>query len=246
MLDTSSSRCRSRSPQRYARAAGALYLVIIILGIFGEAFVRSRIIVAGDIMATAANLRSMESLWRLGIAAEFVSLSCVIAPAMAYFVLLRPVSKELIILATFFRMSATIVEAVAALNLDIALFPIDNAGMLKGFTPEQLAGLANLAIRSHSHGFSLALMFTGFCFLIHGYLIFKSGFLPKALGVMIQLGGGGYLTNSFTLILAPALVGQVFPIIIVPVFIAETSLSLWLLAKGVNVEKWRTAARAAR
>ena len=83
------------SPQIYARIGGVLYLIIIVLGIFGEALVRNRLIVWGDATATAANIMSMESLWRLGIASEFLALTCAIALAMIYFVLLRPVSKEL-------------------------------------------------------------------------------------------------------------------------------------------------------
>src|SRR5256885_17045370 len=87
------------SPQVYARIGGLLYLIIIALGIFGEAFVRGRIIVSGDAAATAANIMKMESLWRLGIAAEFLSLICTVGLAMIYFFLLNPVSKELNLLA---------------------------------------------------------------------------------------------------------------------------------------------------
>lgn len=227
------------SPQVYARIGGALYLIIIGLGIFGEAFVRGRIIVSGDAAATAANIISMESLWRFGIASEFLSLICTIALAMIYFVLLRPVSRELNLLATFFRLVSIVVEAVAALNLFAALFPLGNAAFLKAFTPEQLYALASLATKSHSYGFSVSLLFLGCTFLIHGYLIFRSGYLPRVLGVLIQVAGVGYLTNSFALILYPAVANRVFLAIMVPVFIGEASLCLWLLVKGVNVQKWR-------
>lgn len=226
------------SPQVYARIGGALYLVIIALGIFGEAFVRNRIIVSGDAAATAANITSMESLWRFGIASEFLVLICTIALAMIYFFLLRPVSKELNLLATFFRLVSIAVQAVAVLNLAAALFPLGNAASLKAFTQEQLYVLASLATKSHSYGYSLALLFIGCTFLIHGYLIFRSGFLPKVLGILIQVAGLGYLTNSFALILYPAVANQVFLAILVPVFVGETALSLWLLVKGVNVQKW--------
>lgn len=227
------------SPQIYARIGGALYLLIIVLGIFGEAFVRGRIVVPGDAATTAANITSMESLWRFGIAAEFLSLICTIALAMIYFVLLRPVSKELNLLATFFRLVSIVIEAVAALGLVAALFPLVNAASLKAFTPEQLSALASLATKLHSYGFSVSLLFLGCTFLIHGYLIFKSGYLPRVLGILIEVAGVGYLTNSFALILYPAVANQVFLAIIVPVFVAELSLSLWLLVKGVNVQKWR-------
>jgi hypothetical protein len=230
------------SPQVYARTGGALYLIIIVLGIFGEAFVRGRLIVAGDAVATAANIMAMESLWRFGIAAEFLALICTITLAMIYFFLLRPVSKELNLLATFFRLISIMVEAVAALNLVTALFPLGNAASLKSFTPEQLYALTSLATKSHSYGFSVSLLFLGCCFLIHGRLIFKSGYLPRALGILIQVAGVGYLTNGFALLLYPAVANKVFLAIIIPVFVAETSLSLWLLVKGVNVQKFKESA----
>ena len=106
--------------------------------------------------------------------------------------------------------------------------------------------LRSLAIKSHSYGFSVSLLFLGCTFLIHGYLIFRSGFLPKILGILIQVAGLCYLTNSFTLILYPAVANQVFLAILVPVFVAETSLSLWLLVKGVNVQKWKEKASGLR
>lgn len=227
------------SPQVYARIGGALYLIIIALGIFGEAFVRGKLIVSGDAAATAANITAMESLWRFGIAAEFFALICTIALAMIYFVLLRPVSKELNLLATFLRLVSIVVQAVAVLNLLTALFPLGNAAYLKAFTPEQLYALASLATKSHNYGFSVSLLFLGCTFLIHGYLIYRSGYLPRVLGIMIQVAGVCYLTNSFTLILSPAVANQVFLAIIIPVFVSELSLSVWLLVKGVNVRKWR-------
>jgi hypothetical protein len=229
------------SPQVYARTGGALYLMLIVLGIFGEA-VRDRLIVSGNAAATAGNIRSMESLWRFGITSEFVSLIGATSLAMIYFVLLRPVNEQLNLLATFLRLVAITIEAVAALNLVAALFPLGTAESLKAFTPEQLYALTRLAIVSHSHGYGLALLFFGFCFLFHGYLIFRSGFLPKALGVLIQVAGLCYMTNSFALFLAPAFANRIFPAILLPSFVGELSVCLWLLVKGVNVDKWKQLA----
>lgn len=226
------------SPQLYARAGGAFYLIIIALGVFGQAFVRDRIVVAGDAAATASNITSAESLWRFGIAAEYLAIICTVALAMIYYFLLRPVSKEINLLATLFRMVAVVVQAVAVLNLVAALFPLGDAAYLRSFTPEQLHAMTSLAIRSHAYGYGVALLFTGCTFLFHGYLIFKSGYLPKTLGVLIEVAGLGYLANSFALILYPTVAGLVFLAIILPVFVGEMSLSLWLLVKGVNVVKW--------
>jgi Domain of unknown function (DUF4386) len=233
------------SPQLYARIGGALYVSLIVLGFFGQ-FVLGRVIISGDSAATAANLLSMESLWRFGIAAEFIALMCVVGLAMIYFVLLNPVSRELNLLATFLRMVGIAIEGVATLNLVAALFPLGNAAYLKAFNSEQLYALMSLAIKSHGHGYGLALLFFGSCFLIHGHLIFRSGFLPKVLGILIQLAGLCYVTNSFALFLAPAFENRIFPVILLPAFIGEMSLCLWLLVKGVNVERWKEQAELGR
>ena len=228
------------SPQLYARIGGALYLTLILLGFCGQA-VLDKLTVSGNASATAINIVSHESLWRAGITAEFVALVCVTALAMIYFYLLRPVSKELNLLATFLRLVGIAIEATATMNLFAALFPLGNASSLTAFTPEQLQAMTGLAIRAHSYGFGLALLFFGFTFLFHGYLIFRSGYFPRILGILIQLGGVSYLTNSFALFLAPDLANRLFPTILVPAFLGESSLCLWLLIKGVNVEKWRLA-----
>ena len=233
------------SPQLYARIGGVLYLIIIVVGLFDEAFVRNRIIVSGDATATAANIRSLESLWRFGIAAEFFLLICAVALTLIFFVLLRPVSRDLALLAVFFNLVSVAVEAAVQLYLLGALFPLGKAEYLRAFEPEQLYALASLSVKSHSYGFGVALIFFGCVCLILGYLIFKSGFLPKALGVLMQIAGLSYLTDSFALILAPTFANRIFPAVLVPAFVGEASLCLWLLVKGVNVQRWKEQASAA-
>lgn len=229
------------SPQFYARIGGVLYLLNIVLGFFSVA-VRNKITGSGEAAATAANLASMESLWRLGIAAEFVALLCAIGLGTIYYFLLRPVSKELNLLATFIRVVAIAVQAVVVLNLVAALFPLGNAAYLKAFTLDQLYALVRLAIKSHSYGFGLALLLFGSCFLVHGRLIFESEFLPKILGVLIQIAGVCYLTHSFALFLAPTFADRLFPVILLPAFVGEMSLCLWLIFKGVDASRWRERA----
>jgi hypothetical protein len=229
------------SPQVLSRIGGVLYLIVIVLGLFGEGFVRDRIIVSGDATATAANIKSLESLWRFGIAGEFLLLICATVLTLILFALLRPVHRDLALLAVFFNLVSIAVEAVAALNLVAALFPLGKAGYLSAFEPEQLHAMAILAVRSHGYGFGVALIFFGCECLILGYLIFRSSYLPKAIGVLMQVAGWCYLTNSFALLLAPTLANRLFPAILVPAFVGEASLCLWLLVKGVNVEKWKAA-----
>lgn len=227
------------SPRLLSRLGGVLYLIIIVLGLFEEIFVRDRIIVTGDATATAANIRSLESLWRAGIASEFVLLSCATALALIFFILLRPISRDLALLAAFFNLVSIAVEAAITLYLVEALFPLGNAEYLKAFEPRQLSALASLSIRSHGYGFGVSLIFFGCSCLVYGYLIFKSGYLPTVIGVLMQIAGVSYLTNSFALLLAPDLANRLFPAILLPAFVGEASLCLWLVVRGVNVEKWR-------
>ncbi len=233
------------SPQLYARIGGVLYLIIIVVGIFDEAFVRNRIIVSGDATATAANIRSLESLWRFGIAAEFFLLICAVALTLIFFVLLRPVSRDLALLAVFFNLVSVAIEAAVQLYLLGALFPLGKTEYLRAFEPEQLYALASLSVKSHGYGFGVALIFFGCVCLIDGYLIFRSGYFPKTIGVLMTIAGLSYLTNSFALILAPTFANRIFPAILVPAFVGEASLCLWLLVKGVNVPKWEERASAA-
>jgi len=231
------------APQRYARAGGGLYLALIALGLFAE-ISRNSMIVSGDAAGTAARIVAGEPLWRAAIAAEFLTIVCALTLAMIYYVLLRPVSRELTILATFLRMVSLTVQTVAVFFLLAALYPLGAAPYLKAFTAEQQQVLARLAIRAHADGYGVALLVLGFCLLVHGYLIFTSTFLPRVLGLLIQLAGLSYLANSFALVLAPAIASRLFPLILLPAFVGELSLSLWLLVKGVDAGKWRALAPA--
>lgn len=228
------------SPRAYARIGGALYLSLILLGLFAE-IARDKIVVWDDPAATAAHLASAETLWRLAMVAEYVALICALALAMIYFVLLKPVSRELNLLATFLRLVAIAVQAIAVLNLDTALSALGRAPSLAAFPPSELQAMALAAIKAHGHGYALALLFFGTCFLIHGRLIFRSGFLPRVLGILIQIAGVCYAGNSLALFLAPAFDAKIFPAVLLPCFVAEVSLTVWLLTKGVDEAKWREA-----
>lgn len=221
-----------------ARVGGVLYLIIIVLGALGEAVVRGSIVVPGNATATAANLRSMEWLWRLGIAGEIVLLTCATALALILYVLLRPVSGDLALVVVFFNLVCIAIEGVAAVSLAAALLPMSNAAYVNAFTPEQLNVMAMLSVRSHTAGFGIALIFFGVECVILGYLISRSGYMPRSIGVLMQIAGVCYVINSFALLLSPPLSNRLFPAILIPSLIAELSLALWLLVKGVRAEKW--------
>lgn len=237
---------REIDPQVYARVGGVLYLLMIALGIFQEAFIRGRITVSGDAAATFANLQKMEMLWRAGIAAELLLVVLAIGLAVGLYVLTRPVHPELALLALLFNSVATTVESAYSIQLVEALFPLGSNTYLTAFTPGQLQAMTALAMKAHVFGFGIALLLFGPYFLVTGYLVLRSGYLPKPIGVLYQLAGLAYMWNGFALVLAPQLAGRMFIFMAGPAFIGETSFALWLLIKGVRIEQWRslTSARA--
>jgi hypothetical protein len=232
------------SPQVYARIGGVLYLMIIVTGLFGDVFVRNALVVSGNASATANKIMASPLLWRIGIAGDLIEHVCDVALMLIFYVLLRPVNRNLALLAMLFTLVQTAALVAFKLNLLVPLFLLGDADYLKAFEPGQLHALAYVAIKSDGYGFGMGLVYFGFTCLVLGYLIFSSGFLPKTLGILMQIAGLCYLTNSFALILAPAFADLLFPAILVPAFIGEASLCLWLIAKGVDVEKWKQRANA--
>jgi hypothetical protein len=232
------------SPQLYARAGGAMYLIIIVAGGLGEMFVRNGLVAAGDAAATAHNLMASSALWRIGVAGDLLQHVCDVGLAMALYVLLRPVNRNIALLALLFDLVAMSVFVANKLNLMLPMFLLGDAKYLEAFTPEQLQALSYVAVRAHGYGFGIGLIFFGCECIVLGWLIFRSGYLPKFLGMLMPIAGVCYLINSFALILAPKLADAMFPAILLPCLIAELSLCLWLLIKGVDLPKWNERMRA--
>lgn len=232
------------SPQIYARIGGVLYLIIIVAGGLGEMFIRNGIIVPGDAAATAHSLLASSSLWRIGLAGDLLQHVCDVGLALVLYVLLRPVNRNIALLALLFDVVAVSVFVANKLNLMLPLFLLEDAKYLGAFTPEQLQALSYVAIRAHDRGFGIGLIFFGCECIVLGWLIFHSGYLPKFLGLLMPVAGTCYLINSFALILAPKLASALFPAIMLPCFIGELSLCLWLLLKGVDAAKWTERSRA--
>lgn len=232
------------SPQVYARLCGVLYLIVIVIGISTELFVRDKFTVSGDATATANNIAASQWLWRSSIAGDVILLVCAVIQALLFYVLLRPVNKKLALLAVFFNLVECAIDGVNKLNLVAALFLSGSAEYLKAFEPRQLHALAYLSLKLHAYGYAISLVFFGFVCLIFGYLLYRSDYFPKAIGVLMAIAGVSYLTNSFTLILAPTYAMLISPILVLS-FIGELSFCLWLIVKGVNVAKWNERARLA-
>jgi hypothetical protein len=226
-------------PQLYARIGGVLYLVIIVLGAFAEGFITDKLVVPGDAATTAHNIMASPVLWRLGVAGDLVVALCAVPLLWIEFILLRPVSKYLVLLAVLFNLVSLAVESISKLFLLLVVPTLGNTDYLKAFEPQQLQILANLALKSHGIAFNIALIFFGFTCLVNGYLIIRSGYLPKLIGILMQLAGLSYLLACFAALFSPVLADLILPGILILPFIGESSFCLWLLVKGVNVVKWK-------
>lgn len=228
-----------RSPQRYVRIGGVLYLAIIVLGIFGEMFVRGALVMPGDATATANNISASRFLWFSGIAGDLLMQVLDVPLIVLFYLLLRPVNEGLALFATLINLVQTAVLVANKLNLLVAVFLLDNARYLNAFSAEQRHALSYLAVRVHEYGLGVGFIFFGFACVVHGYLIFCSRFLPGTLGVLLVVAGLSYLVNSFALLLAPSLASAMFPMALVPALVGELALALWLCLKGLNMDRWR-------
>jgi len=235
-----------RSIKTTARIGGILYLINIVLGIFAIGYAPSVIVVAGDATATAHNILTHELFYRFGLAAHIIILLTNIPLAVIFYHLFKAVNKGVSLLVVFFTLVGTAIEAVNLLNQFAPLILLKRSHYLGVFTPEQLQFLAYMPHQLNAIGFNLALIFFGFYGLSIGYLVFRSTFLPRAVGVLMAIGGSCYLVNSFANFLAPGFAAGLFPYIQIPSGFAELTFCLWLLAIGVNVTKWEEKANAGR
>ena len=223
------------SPLRYARLAGLLYLLVIPLGIFGGLYVSSQLIVPGDAAATAENLLASESLYRLGIVSDLLASVDMVLVVLVLYTLLKPIHRTMSLLMVNFVLIGAAIAILNQLN-QFAALQLLQADDLRAFTPEQLQALAVMFLRLHSRRSTIAFIFWGLWLFPLGFLVFKSGFLPRFLGILLMIACFGYVINSFATLLGyPVNVGMLAAL-------GEVLLILWLLIKGVNVEQWQKRA----
>ena len=223
------------SPQITARLAGFLYLLVVPFGIFGL-YVSSTLIVSGDPAATASNIMASERLFRLGIVSDMLAAIAMLLVVLVLYPLLKPVNRNLALFMVAFLLVGVPISLLNKVNQFAFLQLLSGADYITDFTTEQLQTLAFVFLRLHSRGANIAFIFWGLWLLPLGYLVFKSGFLPKILGVLLMISCFGYLVNSFAIFLGyPVNIGLVSAV-------GELSFIVWLLIKGVNVEQWKKRA----
>src|SRR5216684_3020898 len=233
-------RLEETSPKAKARITGAFYLLTILTGIFAQGFVSVRLVVNGDAAATATNILTHSGLFQLGFAVYLIEMACQIAMTALFYDLLKPAGRSVSLLAAFLGFAGCVIKTFSRLFYIAPLFVLGGAHYLSVFSPEQLQALALLFLKVNDHGAAIALVFFGFYALLTGYLILRSTFLPRFLGVLSVLGGLGWLT-----FLNQPLGYRLFPYIAALGLLGAASLILWLLVFGVNEQRWKEQASAA-
>jgi hypothetical protein len=234
------------SPLFKARMAGVLYLLIIVGALFAPFAVAPSGMMRGHaVLPTAAQILASKPLYVFSGAAQMVVGACDIGVALIFYELLKPVSRGLALLAAVFRLVFVAIANANVLNHFAPLLLLNGGEYLSPFKPDQLQALALVFIRLRTIGLDIALVFFGFHCVVLGYLIFRSTFFPRILGLVLAIGGVGYSGNIFANIIPPAIGAYFFPYIMLPAGIAELSLALWLLVIGVNVQRWKEQAGAA-
>ena len=222
------------NPNKTARVVGILFLIMLLAGPFSLVYVPSQIIVPGDAAATVNNLMDSNSLFRASNIGHLIVLFADLGVSVLLYLLLKPVNKTLALFAAAFRLVMVAMRGINLTSQLLALLLLSGADYLSVFEPDQLHALVLLFLNAFESGILIDQAFFGPHLLIVGYLVFKSGFLPRVLGVLSIIAGFGYLIDSVTFILLPDFDATISQF----TFIGEIILMLWLLTIGVNVEKW--------
>lgn len=229
------------SIQTYARLAGVLGLITVVAGGFGEAYVPGVMFVAGDPAATAQRILGNEALFRWGFAGYLVEALCDATLTMAFWVLVRPVHRNLAMLMVVFRIISTCGFGASQVLYFGSLLTLKGAQTVAAPQAAQPEALAYILLRIAAFGGSLFSTFYGVANIVFGWLIYRSGYIPRAFGVAMIFTGVAFAVRTFLVILAPA---HASGLLLATAAVAFIPLILWLLVRGVNEEGWRRAVRA--
>lgn len=223
------------SSKKNAKRAGLLYFAFVITCIFAGV-VRSNLIDYGDASKTAELLRNSMWLLRISFIVDLVSAALFLMAAWALYVLLKPVQKNLALLFLLLNAAGVAVQCLSLLSLFAPMLISGSADFQKAFQPSQIEALNLLFLNLHKSGFTIAQIFFGTWLFPLGYLVYKSEFLPKWLGMLLMADSVAVLIWFFQFFLLPGYEIIIYPGLAIS-FIAEFSLSIWLIFKGVDEQK---------
>jgi len=233
---------RAPSIARYARITGVLMVLTMIFGYLGEMYIPSQFI-STDAATTAQRIASAPLLYRFGFAAYLVEAVCDVALSLLFYVLLRPVQRPIALAAAFFGLVSTALYGVAEAFYFIPTIWVGGAAFMQPFSPEQVNAVTLLSLKIFTRIGWIFLALYGIASMLRGWLIYRSGFLPRALGLLLMLGGAGFVARNMTFVLVPKYSSALF---LAPMALGGLALTLWMVLKGVDVPAWEASAAAAR
>lgn len=222
------------SPQKTARIAACIFLSIFFLGMSTELFIRPGMIVPGNAAATVRNIAASESLFRLSLVSDLLRQALLMLLPLVLYKLLKPVDKTIASLMVIFALVGVSISMLNEINHFAVLLLSSNTDYLTAFKADQLNTLVMFFLGLRKYGTYIPQLLS-FWVLLLGYLVFKSGFLPRILGILLMLGGVGYSVSAVLFFLLPNLDTVVLGLF---AFIGESLFYLWLLIKSINVDKW--------
>jgi len=222
-------------PRTAAKIAGVGYLLIFVLAIFANFFVREGLIDATDVSATFSNIAESEFLFRAGIAGFLAVFIIDVVIAWALFVLFKAVSKQLSLLTAWFRLVYTVFLGVALIFFLLVVQLVSGAGYLAAFDQGQLDAQATLLLDAFNYAWLIGLAGFGFHLMLLGYLILASRIAPGTLGILLAVAGAAYVFDTLANILVSTYseYETIFLLIVaVPSVVGELAFTVWLLARG--------------
>jgi hypothetical protein len=224
-----------------ARFAGVLYLFQMATGVFGQSFVRDRLIVSGNATKTVQNILGAERLFRLSIATDLVTYATVILLIWALYVVLRPVNRNLALLAVLFRLAENAVLCVATVNSLVVPKLLSSVDYLKTFDASQLHSLVMLAFGAQGLGMNVAFILLGLGSTVFAYLLLRSGYIPRVIAAWGIFASLLLAIVTLAIIVFPglAVLGLTY---MMPMGLYEVGLGLWLAIKGIQIRPTTTGA----
>ncbi len=221
--------------QQYARWIGILYLITIVAGGWGESYVPDTLRLAADLAGTTHKVAASLVLFRTSFAAYLIEATCDITLNVLLYALLRPMSRNLALLAVCFGLMGTSTFAAGEMLYFAAALPVIDADVARVISPEGQSTLTYLCLTIFGYCFGIFALFYGIAAAIRGYLIVRSGYLPRALGAIVMFGGASFIVKNFMVVVTPQ---YDKPYIIFPMFLTLISMALWMLIKGIDRAQW--------
>jgi hypothetical protein len=230
---------KTANPQLLARLAGVFFLLTIVAGIIAQAFISERLIDFRDAAVTANNILANRQMFQIGFTVYLIEMACQATTAMLLYRLLRPVNPTLALLMLLFEFTGIVIKTSARVFYIAPLWVLDHAAALNGLATEQLQAISLILLKVNDYGAATALAFFGFSTPLMGYLVFRSTYLPRWLGILGMIAGLGWLTFIY-----PPLGYRVFMFAALFGLLAAAAKIFWLIVFGVDEEKFRAVEAA--